>query len=76
MPDDLLQSVHAGINPAYLHDVIYDDKLLGVPFCFYCEVLCWTLDYFAEVGLTRAPDTMDELIAYAQKLTKYDASGM
>jgi multiple sugar transport system substrate-binding protein len=75
VPSDVQAEVMKGVNKEYLHDVTYNGKMLGVPFCFYSEVLYYNKDYFAEAGLTDAPDTMQQLVEYAAKLTKYDAQG-
>jgi ABC-type glycerol-3-phosphate transport system substrate-binding protein len=65
----------SAVNPEYLHDVTYGNKMMGVPFCFYSEVLYYNKDMLAEAGFKRPPDTMDELVDYAIKLTKRDAAG-
>jgi len=75
VPADVQAEVMKGINKEYLHDVTYDGKMLGVPFCFYSEVLYYNKDHFAEAGLKAAPDTMQQLAEYAAKLTKYDSQG-
>ena len=75
VPSGLKNVVMQGINKEYLHDVDYNGKLMGVPFCFYSEVLYYNKDHFKEAGLTNPPDTVDQLIDYARKLTKYDAKG-
>ncbi len=73
VPANVQAEVMKGINKEYLHDVTYDGKMLGVPFCFYSEVLYYNKDHFAEAGLKAAPDTMQQLTDYAAKLTKYDS---
>ena len=75
VPSDVQADVMKGMNKDYLHDVTYDGKMLGVPFCFYSEVLYYNTDHFAEAGLAAAPDTMAQLTEYAAKLTKSDAQG-
>jgi len=75
VPADVRAEVMKGVNKEYLHDVTYDGKMLGVPFCFYSEVLYYNKDHFAEAGLRAAPDTMQQLTDYAAKLTKYDSQG-
>ncbi len=39
------------------------------------QMLYYNKDMYAEVGLSKAPETLPELIDYSKKLTKYDASG-
>jgi multiple sugar transport system substrate-binding protein len=75
VPADVQAEVMKGVNKEYLHDVTYSGKMLGVPFCFYSEVLYYNKDHFAEAGLKTAPDTMQQLTDYAAKLTKYDSQG-
>lgn len=75
VPADVQAEIMKGVNKEYLHDVTYDGKMLGVPFCFYSEVLYYNKDHFAEAGLRAAPDTMQQLTDYADKLTKYDSQG-
>ncbi|MBN2552183.1 MAG: extracellular solute-binding protein [Spirochaetales bacterium] len=75
VPAEVQAEVMKGVNEEYLHDVLYDGKMLGVPFCFYSEVLYYNKDHFAEAGLKAAPDTMEQLVDYAARLTKYDSQG-
>jgi len=75
VPKNVQDSVMKNINKEYLHDVMYGNKMMGVPFCFYSEVLYYNKDHFAEAGLKTPPDTMDQLVEYARKLTKYDNQG-
>ena len=73
VPDYVEKNVMQSINKDYLHDCYYGDKLLGVPYSFYSEVIYYNKDMLAEAGLpVRAPNTIDELVTFAQKLTKYD----
>lgn len=53
----------------------YQRKSYGVPFFQGRQVLFWNIKMFQEAGLTRAPQTWDELIDYCQKLTRKDAAG-
>ncbi|MGQ0568773.1 MAG: extracellular solute-binding protein [Armatimonadota bacterium] len=53
----------------------YQRKTYGVPFFQGRQVLFWNIKMFQEAGLTRAPQTWDEVIEYCQKLTKKDATG-
>lgn len=51
-------------------------SIWGVPQIGIARVLIWNKDMFAEAGLPmRAPNTWEELIAFARRLTKYDKSG-
>lgn len=53
----------------------YQRKTYGVPFFQGRQVLYWNIKMFQEAGLSRAPQTWDELTEYCQKLTKKDATG-
>ena len=75
VPANVKDGVMKVVNKEYLHDVNYGDKMMGVPFCFYSEVLYYNKDMLAEAGYANPPDTMDQLVEYAKKLTKYDAKG-
>jgi multiple sugar transport system substrate-binding protein len=37
--------------------------------------LFWNKDLFAEAGLSGPPETLDEMVEFAKKLTKKDANG-
>jgi len=76
VPADIQAIVKGAANKEYLHDVLYGDKMMGVPFCFYSEVLYYNKDMLAEAGFKAPPDTMDQLIEYATKMTKRDAQGV
>lgn len=72
-PVHVKKTVLDAINKDYLHDCNYGDKLMGVPYTFYSEVIFYNKTMFAEAGLPdRAPNTIDELVEFAKKLTKYD----
>jgi multiple sugar transport system substrate-binding protein len=75
VPADVKKSAMAVINKAYLHDVLYGDKMMGLPFCFYSEVLYYNKDMLAEAGFKAPPDTIEQFVDYATKLTKRDADG-
>jgi multiple sugar transport system substrate-binding protein len=53
----------------------YKNRLIGIPWTIASFVLAYNKAHFAEAGLPGPPRTWDELLAYAQKLTKYDANG-
>jgi multiple sugar transport system substrate-binding protein len=50
-------------------------NLYAMPFFTGIQTMFYNKDYFTEAGLECCPQTLDELMDYAQKLTKYDASG-
>lgn len=54
-----------------------DEKgvLYTTPFFMGVQAIYYNKDHFAEAGLKEPPATMDQLMDYARKLTKYDANG-
>jgi len=63
--------------PAFLANSQTGGKTWGIPFQRSTIVLYWNKELFKEAGLdpNRAPANWNEMLAYAQKLTKHDASG-
>jgi sn-glycerol 3-phosphate transport system substrate-binding protein len=63
--------------PAFLANSQTGGKTWGIPFQRSTIVLYWNKELFKEAGLdpNHAPENWDEMLAYAQKLTKHDASG-
>ncbi len=53
-----------------------DGKYYALPTDIQTIVLFYNTEIFKEENLTKAPETWDELIAYAQKIHKRDESGM
>lgn len=75
-PDDLSKMVNSGIFPkVVVNDAMYNGAVYGVPHMMANAALFYNKKMFAEAGLTEPPKTMDQLVEYAQKLTKRDASG-
>ena len=62
---------------AFVQDVTIDGKIWGLPFQKSTPVFYWNKDAFKEVGLDpeKPPENWDELVTFAQKLTKKDAAG-
>jgi multiple sugar transport system substrate-binding protein len=52
-----------------------DGKMFAFPWFLSLKAMFYNKDYFRETGITKVPTTVDELIAAAKKLTKYDAKG-
>ena len=48
----------------------YKDKIYALPWGVDTELLAWRPSYFKEAGLTREPQTWDEVVSFGQKLTK------
>jgi sn-glycerol 3-phosphate transport system substrate-binding protein len=63
--------------PAFMANSQTGGKTWGIPFQRSTIVLYWNKDLFKEAGLdpNRAPANWKEMLEYAQKLTKRDASG-
>ncbi|MCU0804839.1 MAG: ABC transporter substrate-binding protein [Burkholderiales bacterium] len=67
----------SGFYPAFMFNSQTGGKVWGVPFQRSTIVLYWNKEAFKEAGLdpNRPPATWSEMVEYAQKLTKRDASG-
>ena len=67
----------ASFYPAFMLNSQTGGKTWGIPFQRSTVVLYWNKEAFKEAGLDPEvpPKTWDEQIAFAQKLTKRDASG-
>src|SRR5437773_1881862 len=63
--------------PAFMANSQTGGKVWGIPFQRSTIVLYWNKEAFKEAGLdpNRPPGTWKEMLEYAQKLTKRDASG-
>ena len=63
--------------PAFMANSQTGGKTWGVPFQRSTIVLYWNKELFKEAGLdpNKAPASWDEMLQYAQKLTRRDASG-
>ena len=63
--------------PAFMENSQTGGKTWGIPFQRSTIVLYWNKEMFKEAGLdpNKPPATWAEMTAYAQKLTKRDASG-
>jgi sn-glycerol 3-phosphate transport system substrate-binding protein len=66
-----------GFYPAFMQNSQTGGKTWGIPFQRSTIVLYWNKELFKEAGLdpNKAPENWKEMLAYAQKLTKKDASG-
>lgn len=63
--------------PAFMKNSQTGGKTWGIPFQRSTLVMYWNKDMFKEAGLDpdKAPANWDEMLAFAQKLTKRDANG-
>jgi sn-glycerol 3-phosphate transport system substrate-binding protein len=67
----------ASFYPAFMANSQTGAKTWGIPFQRSTIVMYWNKELFREAGLDpdRAPENWDEMLQYAQKLTKRDGSG-
>jgi multiple sugar transport system substrate-binding protein len=76
MPADLSAFVASGaFQPAIVTDTTYKGQVWGVPEFVGWAALFYNKDMLAEAGLSGPPTSMDQIVQYAKKLTKLDASG-
>lgn len=68
---DLAKSddIYDDFLPGFLNTCISEDRLYGLPFQPSTPVLYYNMDAFKEAGITKAPDTWDELLEVAKALT-------
>jgi len=66
--DDIYQD----FLPGFLDTCISDDRLYGLPYQPSTPVLYFNKQAFKDAGITKAPDTWDELLETAQALTLRD----
>lgn len=64
--------------PGFMEDSYVDGQIYSIPFQRSTEILYYNKDLFAEAGLDpeSPPETWDELLEYAQKLTNDDCYGV
>jgi|YNPMSStandDraft_1061717.scaffolds.fasta_scaffold19121_2 ABC-type glycerol-3-phosphate transport system substrate-binding protein len=58
-----------------LQDVFFGDKWYGFPWRIDIRITAYRADWMKEIGISRAPNTWNELVLFGQKLTKRDPSG-
>jgi multiple sugar transport system substrate-binding protein len=78
--DDLIAANNIDVDdiyPAMLAQGLYQGKQYALPWGSDTYGLFWNKDLFEEAGLDpeKPPETMEELLEYADKLTKQDADG-
>jgi len=74
-PDYVIKDIKANYPEGAIEAVSYKGKIWGYPTEFDPVCLWYNKKLFEEAGLTRPPETWEEVIKYAKNLTKYDASG-
>jgi multiple sugar transport system substrate-binding protein len=78
--DDLIAANNIDVNdiyPAMMAQGLYQGKQYAMPWGSDTYALFWNKDLFEEAGLDpeKPPETTDELLEYADKLTKQEADG-
>ena len=60
-----------------VHEATYQGKIYGLPLLFNDRAILWNKNELAQAGLNadQPPATLEDLLPYAEKLTKTDASG-
>ena len=76
LPEDLFpQQEIADTYLPVIEAQYYDGKLWGIPLNQSNWAILYNVDFFNEVGITKLPETWEELREAAIKCTKRDASG-
>ena len=70
-PIEILDSIPEPLKKA----LTYEGKLTAIPFRHATTGLHWNKTLFAERGLDRAPQTLDELIEFARKMSYVRSDG-
>jgi multiple sugar transport system substrate-binding protein len=70
-PIEILDSIPEPLKKALMHD----GKLTAIPFRHATTGLHWNKTLFAEQGLDHAPQTLDELLEYARKMSYTRSDG-
>ncbi len=73
--DEMWDFYQKSIRPQYRQVQKTKEEFWGMPVFSSLKYHYWNKDWFKKVGLSRAPETIDEMVEYAQKLTEYDSRG-
>jgi ABC-type glycerol-3-phosphate transport system substrate-binding protein len=79
--DDIVASDYQSEIGDFYPDMVdisrYSEKLMAMPYTIDIRTMCYRKDQFEEAGLdpASAPDTWDDMVAYAGKLVQTDSSG-
>ena len=75
-PPAVEQQLKSGAyNPASGEQFTMGGKTYGLPLLFSTPAMFWNKAMFREAGIAGPPDNFPQLMDYAKKLTKIDASG-
>lgn len=70
-----LDAILGQMMPEFTQCITYNGKHYGVPSAPFHELFYWNLDMLKEAGYDYIPDTWDEVVEAAIKMTKRDESG-
>ncbi len=76
MPADLQEQEKALLYEQWIPDLGTDGKLYSLPDIGGPKLLLYNTEMFAEAGLEGPPETWDELVEYAEKLTVFEGDTM
>jgi len=75
VPAKYMEWMKANYDQVNIDAVTSEGKTYAFPEVQGFQVLYYNLDDYAAAGITKPPVTLDDLMANARKLTKYDANG-
>ena len=75
VPAKYMDWMKANFDQVNIDAITSEGKAYGFPEVQGFQLLYYNLDDYAAAGITKPPVTLDELMADAKKLTKYDANG-
>jgi len=74
-PAAVMSFVKKSFVPLWQVRATYKDAVWGIPYNGELKGAYWNVSMYQEAGLNRAPKNWAEMIDFAKKTTKYDASG-
>lgn len=74
-PKTVVDFVKKSFPKAWVDEVTYDNHIVAMPYTGGIAAALYNTDMYVEAGLSHAPTNWDEVIDFAQKTTKRDASG-
>ncbi len=76
LPENVVQWLEENFPADSVEAVKADDgEVFTFPWIASIKAMLYNKDYFAEAGITEMPETVDEMLAMAQKLVKRDENG-
>jgi len=76
VPDSLASYVKQHVLPNAVANATNDQgQMFNIPLFVGVQGIYVNTDYMKEAGLTGCPTTVDDLMQWAQKMTKYDSTG-